>query len=155
HGRLPWAELFQPAIELAERGFPVSPRLHTLLRDTPRVAENPAIRAYLFQSDGQPKAVGTLLRNPAYADTLRLLAEGGEKAFYQGAIGRDIVRTVRDNPSRLGPLALTDLAGYRAVERAPICAAYRLYRVCGAPPPSSGGTTVLAILGLLERSEAA
>lgn len=151
HGRLPWAELFRPAIDLAEAGFALSPRLHALLTRMPRVAVNDAIRRYFFQADGQPRPVGTLLRNPDYADTLRLLAEQGEAAFYQGAIGRDIVRTVRNNPNRPGPLALTDLASYRAVERAPLCAGYRSYRICGAPPPSAGGTTVLAILGILQQ----
>jgi gamma-glutamyltranspeptidase/glutathione hydrolase len=151
HGRLPWAALFEPAIRLAEEGFPLSPRLHTLLTRTPRVAVNDAISRYFFQADGTPKPVGTRLRNPDYAATLRLLAEQGEAVFYQGEIGRDIVRAVRSNPNRPGPLALTDLAGYRAVERTPICAPYRRYRVCGAPPPSSGGTTVLAILGMLQR----
>jgi gamma-glutamyltranspeptidase/glutathione hydrolase len=110
HGKLPWAELFKPAIALAEQGFAISPRLHTLLVRTPRVAVNPAIRAYFFQADGSPKPIGSRLRNRAYADTLRHLATGGEAAFYSGPIARDIVAAVRDNPSRPGKLALTDMA---------------------------------------------
>jgi gamma-glutamyltranspeptidase/glutathione hydrolase len=150
HGRLPWAELFEPAIALAERGFPVSERLHSMLRDTPQVAVNAAIRDYFFQPDGQPKAVGSLLRNPAYAETLRIIAKEGANGFYRGAIARDIVRAVQRNENRAGALALTDLAGYRALQRPPLCAPFRVYLVCGAPPPSSGATTVLAILGLLQ-----
>ncbi len=155
HGKLPWAELFRPAIALAERGFPISPRLHTLLRDTPKVAVNAAIRAYFFQPDGSPKPIGTLLRNPAYAETLRIIAKEGSNSFYRGGIARDIVATVRNNESRPGELALTDLAGYRALERPPLCAPFRVYLICGAPPPSSGATTVLAILGLLQRFDPA
>lgn len=151
HGKLPWAELFQPAIALAEQGFPISPRLYTLLEQMPRLAVNPAITRYFFLPDGKPKPVGTLLRNPDYGETLRLLAQEGEAAFYQGPIARDIVATVRDNPNRAGKLALTDLAEYRALERAPLCGYYRVYRVCGAAPPSAGGSTVLAILGVLQR----
>jgi len=155
HGKLPWAKLFEPAIQLAEQGFAISPRLNTLLRETPKVAVNPAIRAYFFQADGSPKPVGFILKNPAYAKTLRLLAQQGEKAFYQGPIARDIVRAVHENPNRAGKLALTDLKNYQAVEREPVCAFYRVYRVCGTAPPSSGGTTVLAILGILEHFDPA
>lgn len=155
HGKLPWATLFEPAIRLAEQGFAISPRLHTLLRETPRLAVNPAIRDYFFLADGSPKPVGFLLRNPAYAKTLRTLAKHGENAFYEGAIARDIVKLVLENPNQPGKLALTDMKNYRAVERAPVCAWYRIYRVCGAAPPSSGGTTVLAVLGILQRFDPA
>lgn len=150
-GKLSWATLFAPAIDLAERGFVISPRLATLLRETPRLAVNPDINAYFFQPDGTPKPAGMLLRNPAYAATLKRLAREGEKAFYEGQIASAIVDKVQHNPNRPGNLALADLRNYRAVQREPVCAGFRQYRVCGAPPPSSGGTTVLAILGLLER----
>jgi gamma-glutamyltranspeptidase/glutathione hydrolase len=150
-GKLPWASLFEPAIALAEKGFAISPRLATLVRDTPRLAVNPAIGAYFFNPDGSPKTEGTLLRNPAYAATLRQLAKGGDRAFYEGALARAIVDTVRNNPNRAGRLALADLKRYRALERDPLCGSFRAYTVCGMPPPSSGGTTVLAILGMLEQ----
>lgn len=151
YGKLRWATLFEPAIKLAEQGFVISPRLATLLQKTPRLAVNPDIQAYFFEPDGRPKPAGTLLRNPAYAATLKQLVRDGEKAFYEGSIARAIVDKVQHNPNRPGKLALTDLRSYRALERAPVCAGFRHYQVCGAPPPSSGGTTVLAILGLLER----
>ncbi len=155
HGRLPWAELFRPAIELAERGFAISPRLHTLLRETPKVAIDPAIRAHFFRPDGSPKPEGSLLRNPEYAKTLQIIAEQGANGFYRGDIAHDIVSAVQHNASRPGSLALTDLAGYRALERPPLCAPFRAWLICGAPPPSSGATTVLAILGLLQRFDPA
>lgn len=154
-GKRPWAELFQPAIQLAEQGFAISPRLATLIRETPRLAVNPQISAYFFNPDGSPKTAGTLLRNPAYANTLRAIARGGDKAFYEGPLAAAIVDAVQRNPNRAGKLALTDLKRYRAIEREPLCSSFREYAVCGMPPPSSGGTTVLAILGLLERFPAA
>ncbi|MEX1667818.1 gamma-glutamyltransferase [Zhongshania guokunii] len=153
-GKLPWANLFTPAIELAEAGFIISPRLHTLLKEMPKVAVNPAISAYFFDEQLQPKAVGSRLANPAYAQTLRLLAKEGSHAFYRGAIAHDIVAAVAKDPNRAGRLSLADLKQYHAVRRQAVCAPFRVYQVCGAPPPSSGGTTVLAILGMLDAYEA-
>ncbi|MER1967757.1 gamma-glutamyltransferase [Castellaniella sp. GW247-6E4] len=147
-GRLPWAELFQPAIHLARAGFPVSPRLHALLagdRDLPRQA---AAARYFYGPDGRPWPVGHVLRNPALADTLARIAREGPDAFYEGPIARDIVAAVAAHPVP-GDLSLEDLRDYRALERAPVCMPYRVYRLCGAPPPSSGPLAVLQILGIL------
>ncbi|GAA4091396.1 gamma-glutamyltransferase [Zhongshania borealis] len=152
-GQLPWESLFAPAIELAESGFIISPRLHTLLKKMPKVAVNPAISRYFFNADGQPKAIGELLRNPTYATTLRTLAENGGNAFYQGKIAKNIVAAVANDPNKAGTLSLRDLARYHAIQRPAVCAPFREYQVCGAPPPSSGGTTVLAILGMIEAVE--
>lgn len=154
-GKLPWAELFKPAIALAEHGFVISPRLHTLLQETPRLDVNPAIHAYFFQADGKPKPVGYLLKNPAYAESLRQIAAQGEAVFYRGAIARDIVQRVQHNPNQPGKMTLADLAAYRSVEREPVCGAFRRFTVCGAAPPSSGGIAVLEILGVLQHFEAA
>lgn len=151
HGKLPWADLFQPAIALAEKGFSISPRLHTLLEETPRLLESPSLRAYFFQADGTPKPAGTLLQNHAYAKTLQLLARDGEAAFYRGPLARAIVDAVQRDPNRSGALALGDLAAYKTIERAPLCMDYREYKLCGAAPPSSGATTVFAIMGMLQR----
>ncbi|HEY3698097.1 MAG TPA: gamma-glutamyltransferase [Spongiibacteraceae bacterium] len=149
-GKLPWADLFQPAIRLAEHGFIISPRLFTLLNETPRLQESPSLRAYFFLADGSPKPAGTLLKNPAYAKTLKLIARDGEQAFYRGALAQDIVKAVQTNPNRKGALALDDLAAYKAIERTPLCMNYLEYKVCGAAPPSSGATSVFAILGILQ-----
>jgi gamma-glutamyltranspeptidase/glutathione hydrolase len=148
HGRLPWRALFEPAIALAQNGFAVSPRLHTLIANERRWL--PAARAYFLDADGKPRAVGSILRNPAYAATLRRLAAEGAGAFYSGAIAQDIVDTMRANPKDPGDLSLADLASYRVKVREPVCDGYRGYRVCGMPLPSSGGLTVLQILKLLE-----
>lgn len=155
HGRLPWASLFEPAIALADQGFVVSPRLATLIAADRHLAGSPRAAAYFHDAAGKPLEAGARLRNPAYAATLRTLSREGANAFYTGAIAADIVSTVRSHLRSPGDLTLADLAGYRAVEREPACGAYRRYRVCGMPPPSSGGTTVLAILGMLERFDLA
>ncbi|SDK39422.1 gamma-glutamyltransferase [Microbulbifer yueqingensis] len=148
-GKLPWAELFGPAIALAESGFEVSPRLHKLLERLPQVNVRPAISEYFFTDKGEPLPVGTLLKNPDYAETLRVLAGEGAEAFYTGEIAAAIVDAVRNDPVNPGVMTRADLAGYRAKVREPLCSEFLVYRVCGAGPPSSGGTTVGAILGML------
>jgi gamma-glutamyltranspeptidase / glutathione hydrolase len=149
HGRMQWAELFAPAIALAEQGFPVSKRLHLLLAMETHLTQ-PRARSYFFGADGKPIAVGAILRNPAYAATLRAIAAGGADAFYRGDIARDIVDTVTSHATNPGDLALSDLANYKVEVRQPVCDSYRAYRVCGVPLPSSGGITVLQMLKILE-----
>lgn len=150
HGRLPWKTLFQPAIHLSEQGFPIGQRLATLLRQERYLADDPEARAYFFGADGTPRAAGTTLRNPALAHTLRAIAAGGAEVFYSGNIARDIVRKVRNHPRNPGLLTTEDMVRYQAVLRTPVCAPYRQWRVCGMPPPSSGGLAVAQILGILE-----
>ena len=151
HGRLPWAQLFAPAIELATAGFAVSPRLHALiLANLASLAGEPAAAAYFLDPDGQPLATGSTLRNPALAATLRQIAERGADAFYRGPIADDIVAAVRNHPRNPGLLDGGDLAGYRARERPPVCFEYRLsYRICGMGMPSSGAVTMGMSLGML------
>ncbi len=150
YGKLAWARLFEPAIALAEEGFPVSPRLHELVARDELLPEFPAAAAYFYTPAGNPLPVGTILRNPAYAETLRRIAAHGASAFYEGEIAADIVAAVRKAPVNPGRMTAADLAAYRAVERAPLCRPYRDWRVCGMPPPTSGGVAVLQMLGLLE-----
>lgn len=149
HGRLAWAALFQPAIEIAEKGFPMSPRLFELVGKDASLAKQPATRAYFLGPDGKPWPVGTILKNPDYAATLRAMAKMGSDAFYKGEIAADIVAAVRGhaNPGSMTP---EDLAGYRVRDVEPVCGAYREWRLCGMPPSSSGGIAVLQILGVLE-----
>ncbi|WMD18429.1 gamma-glutamyltransferase [Achromobacter seleniivolatilans] len=149
-GVLPWADLFQPAIRLAEQGFAVSPRLHTLLAGNKALPKQPAAAAYFYAPDGAPWPVGHVLKNPEFARTLRAVAEEGADAFYQGGIARDIVAAVHGHATP-GDLSLADLAGYRAKTREPVCGAYRGYQLCGMAPPSSGPIAVLQILGELEQ----
>lgn len=156
HGKLPWASLFQPAITLADQGFTISPRLHTLLKKTPNLAVNHAIRHYFFNKVNghwQAKPVGAVLRNPDYAQSLRKLAGGGVGEFYRGELAAQIVAAVQTDPNRAGLLSLEDMASYAPRIQPPLCAPYRHYQLCGAPPPSSGGSTVLAMLGVLDAAQ--
>ncbi len=157
YGRLPWATLFDPAIALAEEGFPVSPRLHSLVSGAvARIRAQSVAAGYFLQADGSPKPVGTILRNPEFAATLRQIASGGADAFYRGPIAAAIVAAVRGNQSRPGKLSLADLERYRALVREPVCASYRgQYRICGMGPPSSGAITTLQTLGILEHFDLA
>jgi gamma-glutamyltranspeptidase/glutathione hydrolase len=150
YGRLPWESLFTIPIRLAEEGFPVSPRLHALLDGDRALRDDPRARALYYQEDGTPLPVGTMLRNPALAETLRRIAAEGVSAFYEGPIAQDIVATVTGHPTNPGDMTLADLAGYRVIEREPVCVEYRVYEVCGMGPPSSGASTVGQILELVE-----
>ncbi len=147
YGRLPWAALFQPAIRLAEAGFPVSPRLHALLERDQQLRQNPQARALFYTEAGAAKPVGSLLVNPAFAAVLRRVAAEGAAVFYTGQIAADIVAAVRNAPNP-GGMAPEDLGSYRAKERDPVCALYRVYRVCTMPPPSSA-VNMLQTLGIL------
>jgi len=155
HGKLPWARLFAPAIRLAERGFAVSPRLHGLIDGNRQLREFPAARRFFYSADGAPLPVGAVLRNPALADTLRRVAAGGADAFYSGPVAADIAAAVQGAARFPGTLTTSDIAGYRARARGALCRPYRAWRVCGMPPPTSGGIAVLQILGLLERFDLA
>ncbi|MBI1179187.1 MAG: gamma-glutamyltransferase [Alphaproteobacteria bacterium] len=149
HGKLPWAELIQPAIKLARDGFVVSPRLHYLLSVDPHLKKFPASAAYFYDDKGEPLAVGTVLKNPALARTLEQVAQDPE-SFYTGRIADDIARTVQQAPINPGKLTAADIAGYQARAREPVCPAFRVWKVCGMPPPSSGGVAVGQLLGILQ-----
>lgn len=150
YGKLPWATLFVPAIALAEDGFPVSPRLATLLSHVQPDDFAPGARGYFFDESGAPRAAGTILKNPEYAETLKTIAEKGAAAFYEGPIAEAMVAAVHDAPNHPGDLTLADIKDYAAKEREASCVAYRGRRVCGMGPPSSGALSVGAILKLIE-----
>ena len=158
HGRLPWARLFEPAIRLAEDGFPVGARLHQLLSLESHLRKDPVAAAYFYDAQGRPWPVGHRLRNPDYARVMRALAEGGANALHQGPIAQAMVSAVQQHPSNPGRLSLADLRGYQSKQRQPICfdhaAHARQWRICGMPPPSSGALAVGQILGLLARTPA-
>jgi len=154
HGRLPWARLFEPAIAMAEAGFPISPRLRIQVAGNPHLARDPLARRYFFDAEGQPLPVGHRLRNPALAAVLRAVAGQGSASFSTGPVASDIVRRVREHAVP-GRMTAADLAGYRPRLRDPICTDWLdRWRVCGFPPPSSGHLAVMQILGILERAPA-
>jgi gamma-glutamyltranspeptidase/glutathione hydrolase len=152
YGKLPWKQLFGPAIKLARDGFAVTPRMRQFLdRGRGSAALTAEGQALYFGADGEPLPVGTVIRNPALAAFLEKLAGGGPKVFYAGANAEAIARTVSTSPHNPAPMTTADLAAYRAKLRPPVCATYRAYRICGMGPPASGATTVSGVLGMLER----
>lgn len=152
HGRLPWAQLFAPAITLATQGFQVSPRLHQVLDGDPWLRNDPLAAALYYDSTGAPHPVGHVLTNPALAEVLRRVAEEGIDAFYQGPVATDIAARVAGHPQRPGSMTVQDLAAYpeRDFQVAAICTPWRSWRLCGFPPPSSGHLAILQILGTME-----
>jgi gamma-glutamyltranspeptidase/glutathione hydrolase len=152
HGRLPWAQLFEPAIKLAEQGFAISPRLHQLIAADSSMQRSTDMKAYFLNADGTPKVVGTSLKNPPLAAVFKRIGQEGADALYKGSIAQEIVAKVQGHANP-GSLSLDDLAGYSARERAPLCTDYKRWQVCGMPPPSSGGIAVAQILGTLQALE--
>jgi gamma-glutamyltranspeptidase/glutathione hydrolase len=150
YGKLPWADLFQPAIALARDGFAVSPRLAGLLAESDPASFAPGARAYLFDDTGRPWPVGYKLKDPALAATFEEIAAHGPRAFYDGDIAREIAAAVDSDPRGPGTMTPQDIANYRAKLREPVCVTYRDFDVCGAAPPSSGALTVGQTLALLE-----
>ena len=156
HGKLAWAGLADEAIRLADDGFAVSPRLAGAIADSADVLKGfPAARSYFLNGDGTGLEAGTTLHNPEFAKTLRLIAAEGSAPFYRGRLGEQIVQTVRDAPVNPSSMTTDDLANYHVILRDPVCGDYRAFEVCGMGPPSSGGVTVLEILGLLEHFDMA
>lgn len=162
YGKLTWAQLFEPAIQLADKGFKVSPRLATLLKTETHLRKD-ADAAAFFYPGGEPLAEGTLLQNPAYADVLRKIQREGSRGLLEGNVARAMVDKVNRHPTNPGKLAMADLAGYQPKKRDPICSDYdaraasgvaRSYRLCGMPPPSSGAIAVAQILGILNHTNA-
>jgi gamma-glutamyltranspeptidase / glutathione hydrolase len=151
-GHLPWATLFEPAIRLSEEGFAISPRLHALIAADRYIPQSPDMAAYFLNADGTPKATGTRLKNPALAAVFKRIANEGPDALYHGPIAAEIARKVQGHRNA-GSLSQADLKGYSAKERTPLCTDYKQWRVCGMPPPSSGGIAIAQILGTLQALE--
>ena len=150
HGKLPWKDLFGSAEKLAADGFAVSPRLAAESSFPLPQTSAPDIKAYFTKADGTKIQAGDVLKNPAYAKTLQVLAATGPRALLEGPIAQDIVTRVDKDPG--GALTLADLKAYRAKASEPLCRPYRAYVVC-APPSPSGGPALLEMLGLLARTD--
>lgn len=154
-GRLPWATVFKPAIRLAQGGFVVNKTLESRLKAVERLWPQFEEARSIYWVGGKPATAGTRIKNPKLAITLKMLAKQGPDAFYTGKIAGQIVDAVGRTAVSAGDMTLTDLAQYRAKEQNAVCAPYRVYVVCGMAPPSSGATTVLQILGTLQRFDIA
>ena len=130
HGKLPWARLFEPAIRLAENGFVVGPRLSKSLSDNKAIFEADAqARALYLDASGKPWPQGHVLKNPEYARTLRAIASEGPTALTNGTIADSIVAAAQRQP-RAGTLTVSDLQAFQPRRLDPLCAPYRVYRVC-------------------------
>ena len=154
HGTNAWASNFEAAITLADEGFVVSPRLAGILADErirqfTRLDDHPVSAAY-FYPEGEPLAEGTVRDNPDYAETLRRVATDGIETFYTGENAEAIVATLAEDP-RPSAMTVEDIASYETETKPPLCGTWRAYRICSAPPPSSGGVTQNAIPGLYDR----
>lgn len=155
HGNLPWADVFEPAIRLAEEGVPIGPKLHRTLT---RIEEQPGsstFKAHYYDAAGTPWPIGHVLKNPDFAATLRLIQANGAEAFYNGPITDQIVGAVSDAEFSPVPMTREDFAAYAPKTRDAVCGPYRSWTVCGMPPPTSGGIAVLQMLGVLERFDIA
>ena len=155
-GKLPWATLFKPAIELASGGWTLTERgREFLVRAKNRAAHQDDLEAVFYDESGEARPAGTLLRNPALAETLEHIARSGADWFYTGANAAAIATEVAVETPRPGALTAQDIGAYQAKERRQVCGDYRGYSICGMGPPSSGATTVYAILKQLERYDLA
>lgn len=152
YGKLPWADLFAPAMKLAKDGFAMNRRLHqSLTGQLDRAGLTEAGRKLYYKDDGSPKDVGTIIKNPELHDTLKSVAGQGPDAFYRSASAAEMADTVRAATPRSGGMTSEDVAAYQAKDRFSVCGVYRNYRICGMGPPTSGGIAVIQMLGQLER----
>ena len=154
HGKLPWANLFKPAIELAENGFEVSPRLAGMLARIEKVSDlskNAGAAEYFFPN-GVALKTGELRKNPEYAETLRQVSLVGPEAFYAGDIAKAIAAAAQAEP-RPGTLTVDDIAAYKVIDREVICGDFREVDICTTSPPSSGGAQIM-IAGLYDHLSA-
>ena len=160
HGKLAWSQLIQPAIDLAENGFKISPRLHAALLETPDLKNDAAARQYFFDANGQAHPVGYVLKNPELAKVFKDVASKGSIALKNGPWAQAIVRKVRQHPQRPGAMTLEDLTHYQAIKREALCFDHavkepvREFKICGFPPPSSGALAIGQILGILNYTPA-
>jgi len=150
HGKLPWARLFAPAIKLSTMGFPISKRLAKLIAADKFLHIFPNTKSYFYNVDGTPKQEGSYLKNLALARTFTEIAALGATSFYEGGNAKAITNAVNQALKNKGKMTLADLKNYTAKKRSPVCLSYRIWSICGMPPPSSGGLTTLQILGMLE-----
>ncbi len=152
-GRTPWARLLDPAIELAESGFVVGPRLHALLQADPLLRQDPEAKALFYRDDGSPVPVGTLVRNPELAWVFKRIAEQASQAMTHGPVAEALLQRIGAGRPDGSRMTLSDLQSHRVRVTEALCfdwAALPAAKICGMPPPSSGTLAVGQILGILE-----
>ncbi len=160
HGKLPWAALMEPAIQLAEQGFRLSPQLHRALLAENYLMNDPVAASYFYDAKGKPFPVGHILRNPELAAVLRDIAIRGSRVLREGVVAEALLNKVRQHPSRPGNMTMQDLASYKVKKREPLCFEHavqttgKTYQICGFPPPSSGTLAIGQMLGMLNNTAA-
>lgn len=154
-GRLSWKEVFEPAISLAEEGFHITPRLHTILEEDQSLRNDELAKTFYYDDEGEPYPVGFLLKNPALAQILKGVAEEGISAFYEGEVAQNIVQRIQSH-ERPGTMTTEDLSNYPNLnlETEELCDDWKTYEICGFPPPASGHLAIMQILGIMEHLNA-
>ena len=151
YGKLPWEELFDSAIKISSVGFPMDNRITVITDNLHYLKESDPLAKFYYDENGKSKPIGELIKNPELSNTLKIIAKEGIDSFYSGKIADDIIATVKNSKINPGYLSKQDLQDYQLKEGDLICGVYRVkYKVCSMPLPSSGGVTVLQILGILE-----
>ena len=166
YGLMDWKTLFEPAIKLSKNGFNISPRLYKAIKKDNYLYFFPESKKYFYRKNKtyikmipkmldeiQPKKKHDILKNPDFANTLRIISLKRSKGFYEGKIAKNMVYTIQNSPIKKGVVNLNDLKNYKAKKRNPLCGKYREYKVCSAPLPSAGGFSILQVLGILEEFE--
>lgn len=156
YGRLSWEDLFEPAIKLAQNGFKVNERMHTLSKQISYLKDFDEAAQLYLKPDKSPHAIGDIIKNEKLATTLKEISSNGSDVFYKGHIANDIANAVRNSKINPGYLSVADLKNYKSKTGDLICNSYRVkYKICSMPLPSSGGVTLLQILGILEHFDLA
>ncbi|WP_343583706.1 gamma-glutamyltransferase [Herbaspirillum sp.] len=148
YGTMKLSQVMQPAIELAEKGYTVSPSLALILAaEREHLGQWESSKAIFFK-DGRPLQAGEKLVQKDLAKSMRLIAKQGPSAFYEGDIAKKIVAEMDKHG---GLISADDLKNYKVVERVPVTGNYRGYQVMSMPPPSSGGVHIIQMMNILER----
>lgn len=152
-GALPFADLVQPAIDLAEKGFPIYQELATAIKAREAVlAKNPAARAIFLDEKSKALSEGAILKQKDLAVTLREIQKQGREGFYKGPVAKKFLGFMAKSG---GLIRDEDFSGYKVIEREPVQSSYRGHILYSMPPPSSGGALVAQILNILEATDLA
>lgn len=151
HGRLPWASLFKQAHDLAANGFKVSPRMAGMISSKFPQAHTPDATRYFTRPDGERYKAGDILKNPAYAHSLDIIAKYGASGLLTGTLAQEIVSRVHEG-SRPSTMTLADMAAYRPNKSEALCEPYRDHIVC-TPQAPSGGPGLQMVMGILEHTD--
>lgn len=153
YGKLPFADLLEPAIRLARRGFALTHYLAGAIGESAADIAADPMMASVFLPGGEAPAAGTRLVQGAYADSLELIAREGAAALHGGALGQALVDRIHAGTDADGWLTMDDLTAYRPTEAAPIVGHYRGFEVLGPPPPASSGVHITQMLNILENAD--